>query len=391
MAEGAAAARWPTLALSTSATRYQEPMPVTPIHGFTPGLTPAFDRDLLQGGTTLRYTVFDGLGRGARIEAARAESAAVANDADGLAQALVARVSVAYLGVVGNAQVLASQDRRLAALEAERSRAQQLLEVGRAADADVLRVEAALAAAHAERVSLAAALDVGERDLSRLTGIALERTRAAQLASVVLRDSPPLSRESLLEQALGANASVLTQARRVAAAAARGAAARSGRWPKIDLAANYLGWASAQDSPTTEWNVGVAVSVPLFTGGAVQSQVEASQAELSAAQERLRLTQSDVAQELDRALSAVAEAEARVASLGTAVARSEEVARIEQLRLDAGSGVQRDYLDAEAVLFANRAALVQAENAEILARVSVARITGALDVAWLATTLGDTP
>lgn len=390
-AAGASAARWPSLLLSTSAFRYQEPMLVTPIHGFTPGLSPPFDENLLQGAASLRYTVFDGLGRGALIDASRAESEAASFEVTGTAQALAARVSAIYLGVLGSAAVLDAQDRRLTALDAERVRIGQLLEVGRAADVDLMRVEAARAAAQAERVSLAAALEVGERELSRLTGVPVDRTRAPRLAAVRLDRAPLEAREALLEEALRRNPVVLRSQSRSAAAQARSAAARSERWPQVDLAANYLGWASGQDDPIAEWNVGVAVSWPLFTGGRVGHQIQRSQAEAGAAAERLRLMETEVAEELDRTLSAVGEAEARVASLITAVTRSAEVARIEQLRLDAGSGVQRDYLDAEAVLFGNRAALVQAQYAEILARLQLARVTGQLDLGWLTTNFGDTP
>lgn len=390
-ASAAAGARLPGFGVSVSASRYQEPMLVTPIHGFTPALSPAFDRDLFQGAAAIRYTVFDGLGRGARIDAARAESDASAHEVGRASQALMARVSATYLGILGSARVLEAQDRRIAALEAERARVRQLLEVGRAAVADLLRVEAVLAGAQAERVSLAAALDVGEQQLSRLTRLPVDRTRAAQLVPVTLRDTTLASRDALLAAALAANPAVLGEQRRHSAARARTTVARSERWPRLDVAASYMGWASAQDDPIAEWNVGVTVSWPLFTGGARSRQIHRSEAELAAAGERLRLAESDVAEELDAALSAAFEARARIASLVTAVARSEEVARIEQLRLDAGAGVQRDWLEAEAVLFANRAALVQARYGEILARVALARVTGRLDVDWLARNLGGTP
>jgi len=390
-ASAAAGARMPGLGVSVSAARHQEPMLVTPIHGFTPALSPPFDRDLFQGVAAIRYTVFDGSGRGARIAAARFESDASVHEVAGTSQALIARVSATLLGILGSARVLEAQDRRLEALEAERARVRQLLEVGRAADAELLRVEAALAAAQAERVSLAAALEVGEQQLSRLTGIPVDRTRAASLVPVTLRDTALASRDALLAAALEANPAVLGEQRRQSAARARTTVARSERWPRLDLAANYLGWASVQDDPIAEWNVGVTLSWPLFTGGTRSQQIRRADAELSAAGERLRLAADDVADALDVALSSALEARARIASLTTAVARSEEVARIEQLRLDAGAGVQRDFLEAEAVLFANRAALVQARYSEILARIALARVTGRLDADWLARNLGGTP
>jgi outer membrane protein TolC len=77
------------------------------------------------------------------------------------------------------------------------------------------------------------------------------------------------------------------------------------------------------------------------------------------------------------------EGQARVPALSTAVEHLEEVARIEQLALATGTGVQTDYLSAEAELVRARAELVRARHAEIAARVALARATGQLTMAWL--------
>jgi outer membrane protein TolC len=90
----------------------------------------------------------------------------------------------------------------------------------------------------------------------------------------------------------------------------------------------------------------------------------------------MRQIELQVEEAIDRALSGIREARARVESLVIAVARAEEVARIEQLLLETGSGTQTDFLSAEADLLAIRADLVDARHAEIAARVDLARVTG---------------
>ena len=383
--------RWPRLTATASAIRYEEAMIVTPIHGFTPGLAPPFDRTLFQGAAGVRYTLFDGFGRVGRIDAARSESDAAQLAVTGAIQSLTVRVSATYLNVLGGVEMLAAQDRRIAALEAERGRAQQLRDVGRAADVDLLRVEAALAVAAADRISLVSDLEVAEQHLSRLTGVPVERARAAFLVPVTSSDTISESRGVLLEQALQSNATVLQARQQEAAARARVTVARSERWPRLDALANYNTWASPEQDPVAEWNVGMLVSWPLFTGGAVTHEIGRAEAEVDAASARTRLMEAGVADDLDQALSSAREARARVASLTTAVARSDEVARIERLRLDSGSGVQSEYLDAEADLFAIRAALVQARHGEILASVMLARVTGTLGAEWLNRNFGEMP
>jgi len=91
-----------------------------------------------------------------------------------------------------------------------------------------------------------------------------------------------------------------------------------------------------------------------------------------------------VEQGVDQALAALRQAHARVAALQSAVEQSAEVARIERLSLEVGSGTQTDYLAAEANLLSARAGLIEARHAEIGARVELARIIGELSRDWLA-------
>jgi outer membrane protein TolC len=94
-----------------------------------------------------------------------------------------------------------------------------------------------------------------------------------------------------------------------------------------------------------------------------------------------------VAEALDRAYSAFDAARARTEALRAAVVQAEEVTRIERLALEAGSGVQSDYITAEAELLRVRAALTDATYAQVLARVELARITGDISSEWIARNL----
>jgi len=68
--------RLPRLVLEGSATRFQEPYLVYPLHEFptgptTPFVAPPFDRTLLQGSAFATWTVFDFGQRGSRLRATR--------------------------------------------------------------------------------------------------------------------------------------------------------------------------------------------------------------------------------------------------------------------------------------------------------------------------------
>lgn len=387
----AEAANLPALALEGSATRYQEPMIVHPIHAFTPDLTPPFDRTLFQALGRLRYTLFDGGARSSRIERTRAEESAAVEVLGGTEQMLSSLVIGSYLETLGLAETLEAHERSIAALESELARVRQLFEVGRAAEVEILRVEAAIASAEAERVAVSSSLDRAERDLARWTGASVEETRAERLVPVSIVDEVHLSREELLEQALAQSPAVRAARQRLDAAEAAVAGARSARFPDVSVAGTYINYAGANGINQLEWNVGVRVAYPVFTGGAVASRIARSLASQRRAAEELRLAEADVERDLDRALSAIEEARARARSLATAIRRFEEVVRIEQLRLDTGVGIQSDYLQSESDLLSARADRIRARHRIILARVEIARASGQLTPGWVADHVGSEP
>ncbi|HSM51711.1 MAG TPA: hypothetical protein VLA75_09940, partial [Thermoanaerobaculia bacterium] len=58
LGEAEAAGR-PVARLLATGMRYGEPVPVTPIHGFSPADLPPFDETLVQGTLSLRTTLYD--------------------------------------------------------------------------------------------------------------------------------------------------------------------------------------------------------------------------------------------------------------------------------------------------------------------------------------------
>jgi hypothetical protein len=177
-----ARAAWlPFLGAEGTLARFQEPMVVAPLHGFDPHNPPEFDRTLLQGNLSLGYTLFDGGGRSARVRRAEAGEAGAKAGEEGTGMDLAFQVSEAYLAVLTAREVLEASSRQKAALEAERRRTEQFLEEGKAARVDLLRVEAALSRTEAGEISARTELDVALGRLARLTGLAGEEVRGAEL------------------------------------------------------------------------------------------------------------------------------------------------------------------------------------------------------------------
>ncbi len=110
---------------------------------------------------------------------------------------------------------------------------------------------------------------------------------------------------------------------------------------------------------------------------------ERARAEARQASEGLRLAELSLEDDVQSAEASVSESRARREALEQAVAQAEEVTRIEALSLEAGAGVQTDYLQAQAELFQTRASLAQARHGEVLARIQLARVMGELTLTWI--------
>jgi outer membrane protein TolC len=385
----AASARWPRIGTEWSGIRFQEPMIVAPLHGFDPRTPPQFDRTLLQGNLHVSHVLFDGGTRSARVARARAGVEVAEAAAEAALRDLLVRVTQVYVGVLTEREQLAAQRSRENALTAELDRVRRVEAEGRAARVEVLRAQAALSRARADAVSSEARLAQQEAELARLIAADAALVSRMRLVDVAPRDSLVLpARAQLLAQAGERSAAVRRARSQLAAADAAVSESRSARLPSLMLGARYNVYGSGAGDYAGEWQSTLHMSYALFTGGERSSAIERAGAERVAAAEAVRLAELEAAAAVDRALTAWSEARARVAALADAVAQLEEVVNVERLALDAGAGVQTDYLTAESQLLEARAALSAARHARTLARVELARATGELDGSWLISRLG---
>lgn len=374
---------FPALLATGLATRYQEPMVVAPLHGFDPRTPPAFDETLYQGHATLEYTLFDGAVRGARIRGARSRTAAAAAGVESVRDEVVAGAVSSYLDALTAREVHGAHARQVEALESELVRARLLLAEGASPRVAVLRAEATLSEARAALEAADQELRLSLHRLVRISGLEPGRVSADALVEVAPDGEPVAGREALLASALETNPGLLEARERVAAAETAVRAARGAYLPRVALTGRYSAFGGASTDPQLEWQAGVQVSYPVFTGGSRAREVERASALADAARAEAELAARRVADAVDAGLLAYRSAGARVEALEAAVAQSEEVARIEALALEAGAGVQTDYLRAEAALLRARAGLASARHALVAARVRLGQVTGRLDVDWL--------
>ncbi len=364
-------------------------MIVAPLHRFDINRRPEFDDLLVQGSTSISYTLFDGGHRSGAIASARSEVDASTYDMENTRQNLIALVAQTYLNALTAQQTLAARDAGLKALEAERSRIEQLLENGRAARVELLRVQAALARARADKIQEETQLNTMLALLLRLTRLNTA-TDSLVLEPVTARTESDLNRAALLDEAVRSSPRVKELEARTESARLNFKAQRAGWFPTLDLTGTYRSFGSAAGHFTAEWQAGVSLSYPIFTGGARSGRIAEARARFAATAERLRLARMDAQNAVDRALQQLRDAQARFEALQTAVRHQREVVHIEELALETGAGTQTDFLKSQADLTESEAQMIGAQYQVILATVELARVTGSLNVAQLNRITGDT-
>ncbi len=378
------AAYLPSVSGTMGLTRFEEPMVVAPLHGFDPAHPPDFDRTLVQAQLGIDYTLFEGGARGARARGAGARTSASAMREESTRIALIEGVATAYLGVLSAREVLEAASRQVEALESESDRAQRRLDEGVAARVEVLRAEAAELDARAALSTAHARAELAERTLMRLLGMEAADLARRPLVDVAAAPVAPLSAD-LEDPRVRAARSAVDAAR------ARSDQERSARLPTLRASTGLLNYGSAAGTFVTEWQAGLRLSWPIFTGGARSGAIDRAEAELRAAEQDLRAAELEAAGAVDEARSRLTAAAARAEALSASVRQWEEVTRIEALSLETGVGSQQDYLRAEAALFQARAGYAQARYDQVLALVSEARARGALTPQWLDAALETVP
>ncbi len=378
----AQAAWFPSLTIGGTFHQYEEPMTAWPIHRFDFAAIPPFDETLIQGSLQLDYTLFN-RSRVPRIRQAKRQVETALHGTSAAEQQLMASVVVAYLSVLSAQELLRAHDRRYHALTAELDRVHQLHEVGRAAEVEIVRAEAVLAGADADRVHAQQRCDVARRDLARLIDETPDIMMTTQLYAVSLADDDEPDQSAAMTSALSNNPEYLGKQTELQAAKAGRSAARGARWPSVSLRGTLTEYRDGEGNSTNEWHALAMIGLPIFTGGVIAGRVSDADAAYQVASEDLRLTVDRIASDVDRAVAQVRESHARVQSLTRAVESLEEVVRIEKLRLDTGSQTQTDYLQAEAELLSARAGLIEARHGEMIARTTLARVTGTLSVNWI--------
>lgn len=342
---------------------------------------------------SLSWLLFDFGTRSGGIDQAAAQTLADQYSFDQRLQDVALGVESAYYAVIGTRALAAANQLALDETQTNLDAARVRHRAGLATIADVYQAEAALAAARLALHQARGAQRIAEGGLAVAVGYAPD-TELPLVEWQPDSDTPVLQLPSLAE--LLANArrlrpdllAALAEEQAVAAAVR---AARGSALPSLRLAASAGQTQVSDRGRTDQYSAGLTLSVPLFTGGALQgaiAQARAAQAGAAASsQSLLRSVEQQVWTAYQNLLTAQGSVDASAAQLRSAERAAEAI----RARYRNGLSSILEVLSTETTLAQARVARIQAGLDWSLARASLAHDTGAMPVATPPQTAGDSP
>ncbi|MCG5496568.1 TolC family outer membrane protein [Ectothiorhodospira variabilis] len=296
-------------------------------------------------------------------------------------QDLVARVTEAYLQVLGAQSGVALATRELRAIEANRERVEGLYEERMVALADLEEVRARRDSASAALIRAEGELDVALERLTEITDMPHERL--AGLREDALLPAPdPADLDSWVEQALTGNPEIIAAGERVSAAERDIRGARAGRYPSLDFVASY---SYLDDLDGTAFGrkfedaaIGFQLDVPLYTGGGVSARARGAGHVRDRERQALEATRRSVRADVRSAWRAVLSSGSEINALQQAVRSNERSLEAVDAGFGAGLRPLSDVLDAQSELFAARRDLAQARHEYLIHMVNLRRAAGQL-------------
>lgn len=285
---------------------------------------------------------------------------------------LADRLGTAYLAVL-----LARDNQQLAEQQAGLSQQQLQRAERRLAQGEGTRVEMAQAAAALEsaRARVAEARDrveVALRDLRRVVGRPLE-SWPVSLEAYQPAALQPAGLSHWLDLAQSGNAGLELRRMQIEAARFNVRRNRAGHLPRLDAVANVSKSSNEslsslnQESLTRQ--LGVQLTVPLFSGGGVQAGVRQAQAEQARAEEELRALSENVELEVQRHYLGVSTGQTRIQAQRAVVDAAEVALRAAQRAVDEGVGTLAQVIEAQAQWFVARRDLAQIRQEHLLSRL----------------------
>ena len=294
-------------------------------------------------------------------------------------QDLVVRVAERYFGVLEAEDELGFARATLEAFEQQLAQSRQRFEVGLIAITDVEEAKAGFDLSRAQLIAAQNALDIAREALRQMTGAYQERLAPLRETHLVMPEPADIDRWTAI--ALEQNLRLLAAKHDTETARREIERIQAGHSPTLDAVGSFGLNDSESGGPlreTTRADVGLRLSLPLYTGGSVLSRTRESRHRYQRSLELLELERRRAQRETRDAYLGVDSGISRVQALEQAVRSSLTAAEAIEAGFQVGTRTSVDVLDAQRDLFRARRDLSEARYRYVLDVLRLKRAAGVL-------------
>ncbi len=295
-------------------------------------------------------------------------------------QELALRVAQAYFGVLSAADTLRSAGAENEAVGRQLEQARERFEVGLSAITDVQEAQARFDLTVAQRIEAERALDAAKEALREIIGE--RRDDVARLQDEIPLPAPnPANSAAWVAAAREGNLGLLGARYTVSAAEAGVKVAQGAHLPTVGARASYSDSTSETGvfpADTTQESYGVQVTLPLFSGLAVQSRVHQARSTLEQRRSELDGRLRNVERQTRDAYQAVMAGAARTKALKQAVVSSRTALGASETGLEVGTRTAIDVLNAQQQLYLAERNYLQARYDYLLSVLTLKAAAGRL-------------
>lgn len=263
-------------------------------------------------------------------------------------QDLITRVSDAYFNTLTAQDNLEFARAEKAAIGRQLEQTKAYFEAGRSAITDVKEAEASYAAAVAQEITATQQLDVAREQLRVLTG-GFYQSLNSPSANMPLNMPNPNSIEAWVNTAKQKNYLLRASKEAIAVQQKEVEVQRSAKSPKVNLVAEHSGTYLDNDtynhSKTYDASIGVNLAMPLYTGGAISSQIREAQHTLRQTQQQYDLQERQTEQLTRSAFLTVQSSIGQVQANRQALTSAETAAEATQAGFEVGTRTAVDVLN----------------------------------------------
>jgi outer membrane protein len=338
---------WPRLTLDGAYTRREIPFPY--IQAQSPKIGPHFSDVYYSLGPTLTLPIYQGGQVSTGVSLAEVRRDIQVLTAGQTKNDIMANTVNTYNKILQLQQLQNALQASVNALEEQVKNTQLLLDVGRVARVDLLKIEVQFANERQRLLATDEALKTASATLRYLMGEGPEaRSPVPALRDRLVAGELKADFSSGLAVARERRPEYLSAKKAVEEAKLNQRLALGRLLPTVNVFATDTRWHGYTPEYTdTLWVAGLNVSIPLFDRS-LYADVSRERIQMDRASQRFRAAENQLGLEVANALASLQDSRNRVSATEKAVTQGEESFRIEQERYDSGAGAMVDLLLAQA-------------------------------------------